>query len=140
MDDLTASVSTKNSENVMEQRKAEALKVKLERLLREAAQVEVELSQADGSISGIPHYSVIEGRAHQLGQQLSRKVQQQQMNELTASHPLTAPCPDCNARCELELHKRDMKSVDGDTQLQELVGHCPCCRRDFFPAPDNTRI
>ena len=111
------------------------LKERLDRLLREAAQVAVELSRADGTIKGVPHYSLIEGQAHELGKQLSREVQQRQMNEVVASQALTAKCPACGTRCELEPRKREVTSVDGEAGLQELAGYCPCCRRDFFPSP-----
>jgi DNA repair exonuclease SbcCD ATPase subunit len=113
--------------------RSERLKARLERLLREAAEVEVELSRADGSIKGVPHYSVIEGRAHVLGKQLSREVQQRQMSELAASQSLTAKCPGCGTRCRLEATVREVNSVDGRAELQELAGYCPCCRRSFFP-------
>ena len=109
------------------------LKSRLEQLLREAAEVEVQLSRADGSIKGVPHYSTIEGRAHALGKQLSREVQQRQMSELAASQAMTAKCPKCGTRCRLESQTREVKSVDGQTILQELAGYCPCCRRAFFP-------
>jgi hypothetical protein len=98
------------------------LKDRLERLLREAAEVEVELSRADGTIKGVPHYSLIEGRAHELGKRLSRQVQQRQMSELAASQAETARCPGCGALVRLQPRQRDVKSVDGDTALQELVG------------------
>jgi hypothetical protein len=62
----------------MEDRR-EVLEEKLVRLLREAAEVVVELSRAEGAIVGIPHYSVIESRAHQLGRRLSRQVQERRM-------------------------------------------------------------
>lgn len=114
--------------------KCAKLKGRLERLLREAAEVEVELSRAEGTIKGVPHYSLIEGRAHQLGQQLSRQVQQRQMRELAASQATTAKCPDCGARVRLQTRERALKSVDGETRLPELVGDCPHCRRSFFPA------
>ena len=55
----------------MDDRQA-ALREKLDLLLREVAEVEVELSRAEGSIVGIPHYSVIESRAHELGWALTR--------------------------------------------------------------------
>jgi type II secretory pathway component HofQ len=110
------------------------LKERLERLLREAAEVEVELSRADGTIKGVPHYSQIEGRAHELGKRLSRQVQQRQMSELAASQAATAKCPQCDAPVRLQPRQRDVKSVDGDTTLQELVGDCPRCRKSFFPA------
>ena len=52
------------------------LKEKLDQLLHEAAEVSVAaLDRAEGTIVGVPHYSVIEGRAHELGQQLSRRIQ-----------------------------------------------------------------
>lgn len=110
------------------------LKEHLERLLHEAAEVEVELSRADGTIKGVPHYSQIEGRAHELGKRLSRQVQQRQMSELAASQAETARCPECGTLVRLQPRQRDVKSVDGNTTLQELVGDCPCCRKSFFPA------
>jgi DNA-directed RNA polymerase subunit RPC12/RpoP len=110
------------------------LKDRLERLLREAAEAEAELSRADGTIKGVPHYSLIEGRAHELGKRLSREVQQRQMSELAASQAVTAKCPECGMLVRLHPRQRDVKSVDGDTALQELVGDCPRCRRSFFPA------
>lgn len=110
------------------------LKDRLERLLREAAEVEVELSRADGTIKGVPHYSLIEGRAHELGKRLSRQVQQRQMSELAASQAETARCPGCGTLVRLQPRQRDVKSVDGEATLQELVGDCPHCRKSFFPA------
>jgi predicted aconitase len=53
------------------------LKEKLDQLLREAAEVSVTLDRVEGIIVGVPHYSVIESRAHELGQQLSRRIQAQ---------------------------------------------------------------
>ena len=50
---------------------AAALKERLDQLLREAAEVSVALDRAEGTVVGIPHYSVIEARAHELGQPLS---------------------------------------------------------------------
>ena len=43
-----------------------ALKEKLDRLLREAAQVSAALDRADGTVRGVPHYSLIEAQAHEL--------------------------------------------------------------------------
>ena len=54
----------------MDERQA-VLTEKLEKLLKEAAEVSVTLDRANGTITGVPHYSVIEARAHDLGQQLS---------------------------------------------------------------------
>lgn len=111
------------------------LRKKLEMLLKEAAEIEVELSREEGAIVGIPHYSVIESRAHELGRQLSREVQQQQMRETAATALRRAKCPACGTICELDGKKRDMTSIDGHFEMLELSGHCPSCRRDFFPLP-----
>jgi len=110
------------------------LKQKMDRLLKEAAEVSVELDRSDGTISGVPHYSVIEARAHELGQQLSREVQQRQMAETVALQIPKAACPTCGTRCELIAKKREVTSIDGPLELQELEGRCPFCRRAFFPA------
>jgi hypothetical protein len=121
-------------EEVDSEKKTTNLKERLERLLREAAEVEVELSRADGTIKGVPHYSLIEGRAHELGKRLSRHVQQRQMDELAASQAAAAKCPGCGTLVRLQPRQREVKSVDGDTTLRELVGDCPRCRKSFFPA------
>ena len=110
------------------------LEEKLSRLLSEVAQVEVDLSRAEGAIVGIPHYSVIESRAHELGRQLSREVQQRQMAESAATAAPRAKCPTCGTVCELMAKKRRVTSIDGPLPIQELKGRCPSCRRDFFPA------
>lgn len=133
MDGAEVISSGENFSEAVDLAKVVQLKERLEQLLREAADVEVELSRADGTIRGVPHYSLIEGRAHQLGRQLSRAVQQQQMRELSASQATTAKCPQCRTLCALRSQTRIVKSVDGDTELQELVGDCLCCRRSFFP-------
>jgi len=135
MDGGGAILAEKSSTAAADLARVEELRQRLEGLLREAANVEVELSRADGSIRGVPHYSVIEGRAHELGKQLSREVQQRQMNELAVSQAATAKCPACGTLCPLQFQPREVKSVDGPTRFQELLGDCPRCRRSFFPAP-----
>jgi hypothetical protein len=110
-----------------------SLKEKLDQLLRQAAEVAVALDQADGTIVGVPHYSVIEARAHQLGQQLSRQVQARHMGRLTAGAASLAKCPACGTRCQTVPKRRTVRSVDGPLWVEEPVGHCPACRRDFFP-------
>lgn len=113
---------------------------KLEQLLREAAEVSVALDRAEGTLIGVPHYSVIEARAHELGQQLSRQIQARQMGEITAQAAPAAKCPTCGARCETRPKKRRVTSVDGPLTGVEPVGHCPNCRRDFFPPPGDVGL
>lgn len=99
-----------------------ALREKLERLLKEAAEVEVALSRADGEVVGIPHYSVIESRAHELGRRLSQNLQQRQMAETAATSAAQARCPTCQTLCELQQNKRSMTSIDGTFERQGFVG------------------
>jgi hypothetical protein len=133
--DGAAALSSKKelgSEQVSE--RVVRLKERMERTLREMAEIEVELSRADGSIRGVPHYSLIEGRAHELGKRVSREVQRRQMSELAAGQATTAKCPVCDARCEVEIGQRRLQSVDGGAEVAEAQAYCTGCRRSFFPA------
>jgi hypothetical protein len=110
-----------------------SLKEKLDQLLREAAEVSVALDGVDGTSAGVPHYSVIEARAHELGQRLSRQIQARRMGQITAGAAAAAKCPGCGARCETGRKRRSVTSIDGPLAVEEPVAHCPACRRDFFP-------
>jgi len=114
----------------------ERLREKLDGLLLEAAEVSVTLDQAEGTIRGVPHYSVIEQRAHELGRQLSCRIQAQHLRELVAAHNQVGQCPTCDTRCKLTANSRAVTSVDGKVALPELKGDCPNCRRSFFPDAD----
>ena len=46
------------------------LKKKLDQLLHQAAEVSVALDRAEGILVGVPHYSVIELRAHGVRQRI----------------------------------------------------------------------
>jgi len=45
-----------------------------------------------------------------------------------------APCPACGKVCALERVSRPVVVRGGGATLDEPVGHCPTCRRDFFPS------
>ena len=120
--------------------KMEQLREKLAKTLQEAAELKVALDRADGRIQGVPHYSVIEDAAHEIGCQLSRLVQQRHMAELVAQCSPSGKCPKCGRMQSLNLKKRAVLSGDGSVELSELAGHCPCCRRAFFPSPRNVGI
>ena len=44
-----------------------------------------------------------------------------------------APCPDCGTPCALRRQSRALQLPGGTVCQSEPVGHCPACRRDFFP-------
>jgi hypothetical protein len=45
-----------------------------------------------------------------------------------------APCPTCGKVRPLETVPRPVVVRGGEATLSEPVGHCPTCRRDFFPS------
>ncbi len=44
------------------------------------------------------------------------------------------PCPDCGRPCPLTSEERPVVTASGSFQHCEPTGHCPACRRDFFPS------
>jgi hypothetical protein len=114
---------------------AAVLQEKLDQLLQEAARVAVALDRANGTVVGVPHYSVIEARAHELGRRLSRTVQAGHMGEMAAHATRAVKCPGCGTRCEVVPRQRPLTSIDGPLAFDEPACHCPRCRRGFFPPP-----
>ncbi len=55
----------------------------------------------------------------------------EKQSEVIGQH---APCPTCSRVCELERKPRPVVVRGGAATLDEPVGHCPTCRRDFFPS------
>jgi hypothetical protein len=45
-----------------------------------------------------------------------------------------ATCPGCGKMCKLKRKTRPVAVRGGSVNLDEPVGHCPTCRRDFFPS------
>jgi hypothetical protein len=133
MDDGAAEVVKKSFAVEKDLKSISRLRERLERALREAVETEMELGRVDGTIQGIPHDSVIEGRAHELGKQRSCTVQQRQMNELTADQEATAKCPKCGVHCPVDT-KRRLQSVDGVADVTKARGDCLGYRRAFLPA------
>jgi hypothetical protein len=43
------------------------------------------------------------------------------------------PCPDCGTPCAITREPRTLHRPGGTVTPNEPVGHCPACRRDFFP-------
>jgi len=50
------------------------------------------------------------------------------------------PCPSCGRVCPLKRKSRPVAVRGGDATLEEPVGHCPTCRRDFFPSASGIEV
>lgn len=116
----------------MEARQAE-LKGRLAEILQEASHVACQLQKLEQG-RGTPHYDQIESAAHDVGQQLSRMVQQNRAGDLSVEHPVETKCPDCRNKCPVTTKSRQVTSLDGPVELMETVAHCTTCRRSFFPS------
>ena len=113
----------------------ELLRDELSEILRRAAELKVALDRANGTVRGVPHYSVIEEAAEEIGRELSRRVQECHAAELATEHLAPAKCPECGTRCQTRVARKKRTSVAGPVALAEPAAHCPRCRRDFFPSP-----
>ena len=112
------------------------LEQEFEKSLQRAIELKVQMDLEKGVVSKtkVPHYSVIENSAHEVGRELSRRVQQQHMNALAARKMGAAKCPKCGDRCDLAADQRQVTALDGTFPLLELQGYCSACRRAFFPS------
>jgi hypothetical protein len=107
-----------------------------QKLLNRLAELQLEEFRETGTFDSTPHFSTIEEAAHQLGQALSRQVQEQTAREVASSAQDEAPCPTCGRSCRLKTSRRTVKGIDGPFELDEVFGECRRCRRSFFPSAD----
>lgn len=115
--------------------KHDALKAELAELLHRTAEVACRLQQLEQG-RGVPHYDRIESAAHEVGTELSRRVQAQRAGDLAAGHPVETKCPDCRGPCSVTTRSRRVTSIDGPLDLTEAVATCTACRRSFFPSAE----
>jgi hypothetical protein len=47
---------------------------------------------------------------------------------------LEGPCPTCGKLCKLRRKRRPLVVRGAEAAVDEPVGHCSTCRRDFFPS------
>lgn len=116
----------------MDAKQAE-LEGKLTEILKRAADVACQIQSAEQG-PGTPHYDEIELPAHEVGQRLSRMVQENRVGDVATEQGAEIDCPDCGRCCRVEVHQRTIHSMDGPVELVETVAHCRRCRRSFFPS------
>jgi len=114
--------------------------VKLERdkeingLLRRLSELLIEEQREQGVYQQTPHLCDLESASLALGQRLSCVSLTRAVREVAAESDTHADCPTCGARCLLTTSTRSVKSVSGSIDVIEPMGHCPACRRNFFPS------
>jgi hypothetical protein len=54
--------------------------------------------------------------------------------------PTELPCPDCGGACVVEFEKRTIQGRFGTAEIQEPLGHCARCARDFFPSASRAAV
>lgn len=85
---------------------------------------------------GVPQtidFATIEQIGHEAGRQTAAEVNRQLTEEHAAHFLDPQPCPQCDRLCECKMSHRRLVTRDGPVELNEMVCHCPACRRDFFP-------
>lgn len=117
------------------------LREKMQRLLKETAEIAAELQKVDGTQIGIPHYSQIESAAAMTGRELAQFIQQVRIEEIALTQGPQSACPTCGDVCNIAHPRRTLESIVGRVEIMEPKAHCPRCRRDFFPSttPPRTR-
>jgi hypothetical protein len=106
-----------------------ALRDEFSKLLRRAAELKVSLDRMDGKIQGVPHYSLIEETAHELGREVSRMVQVMHFQAMIEECPQHGACPDCGKDVPFERRSRTVLSGDGPRRRIQSRSRC---RRNWF--------
>jgi hypothetical protein len=79
-------------------------------------------------------FDAIEALAVDMAQALTRgtieEILRTQFQRLGAHQP----CPECSRPCPVQKAPRTLAVRGGTVDYDEPVGHCPACRRDFFPS------
>lgn len=123
----------------MDGRRAEATQ-KLDEALKAAADAAAELQRLSPEHKGVPHYSIIEQAAHDVGIRLSCLIQRQRIGHVAAEAHPRAACPGCGKLCDVDCQTRVVKSIDGEVEVLEPKACCSRCERDFFPSAERAGI
>jgi hypothetical protein len=92
----------------------------------------------DAGPSGPVSFQALEQLAHAAAEGLTEGTLVTLLEQLAQTLPEQVPCPDCGHPCPVGRAKRLLTIAGGQpVPLDEPVGHCPDCRRDFFPPPDH---
>lgn len=83
--------------------------------------LDVDLDQME-EVAVAALHGLLAGTLGQATEQQARRLGSQQV------------CPDCGRVCPLTTEERTVQARGGPFEHSEPKGHCPVCRRDFFPS------
>jgi hypothetical protein len=79
-------------------------------------------------------FDTFEQIAVDAAQALTRGAIEQLLRHDTQRLGAVRPCPQCGRDCPVRTEPRDLVVRGATVHYDEPVGHCPACRRDFFPS------
>jgi hypothetical protein len=80
-------------------------------------------------------FDSIEGLAVDMGRAVVEGAIQEILRKQSQRLGDHQPCPTCGCACPVDQRPRTIQVRGGTVAYDEPVGHCPACRRDFFPSP-----
>jgi hypothetical protein len=80
-------------------------------------------------------FNSIESLAVDMGQAVIRGIIEDVLQNQFQRLGDHQPCPGCGQSCPVGKAPRTIQVRNGTVHYDEPVGHCPACRRDFFPSP-----
>jgi predicted nucleic acid-binding Zn ribbon protein len=87
---------------------------------------------------GLPRdtrFSDLEELAGSLGDEIARQLIETQVRGQAEEWPETETCPECGGHASRAPDEpRVLTTTCGEVGWKEHVGHCPRCRRAFFPS------
>jgi hypothetical protein len=97
-----------------------------------------ELGEIDDS-NALSWLDAVESRAVEIADQLAAEVVRQKA-ALREPEENESICPDCGRLSRYEGQcERPLLTRRGPTTIVQPKYHCPCCRKDFFPADQSDR-
>lgn len=81
-------------------------------------------------------FAEIEEFGHEVGRMVARALDAELTKQHAGHFGGTAACPCCQRECPVVPNPktREVQTTDGIVPLEEPMGHCPVCNRDFFPS------